>query len=72
MLPEIRLRSLHQRRRILAFEMLTALVVVVVEWDRHVKLGILGPVNAETLKCLEHKFAGVKLCAAATIDLVFI
>jgi len=53
---------------ILAFEMLTVLVIVVVEWDHHVKLGILEPVAAETLNCLEYKFACVQVCLAATID----
>ena len=53
---------------VLAFQMLTVRTVVVVEWDRNVKLGLFGIATAEIPKQLDKKFARVQLGLAATID----
>ncbi|OAP61482.1 hypothetical protein AYL99_03685 [Fonsecaea erecta] len=53
---------------VLAFQMLTVRTVVVVEWDRNIKLGLFGIATADIPKQLDKKFARVQLGLAATID----
>ena len=53
---------------VLAFQVLTVRAVIVVEWDKSVKLGVFGLATAEFPKQLERKFAKIQLGVAATID----
>ncbi|KAM0415760.1 hypothetical protein ACHAPT_013265 [Fusarium lateritium] len=53
---------------VLAFETLTAQVVVVVEWGSGVKLGLFSLATAEMAKQIPQKFAVVQLGVVSTVD----
>ena len=54
---------------VLAFELLTASAVLVVEWGSGVQLGIFGLATAEVPKQLDQKFARVQLGLSCTVDI---